>query len=212
MLPSSGFYRATLGFTGATVQSGAAVVWCGGNGDGLTPAVIGTRIQAAISGSGIMTLIPNTITAATVTVKVGPDSTGPATVVPVGVTGGATPGSAPPSDVGRSWLIHKATAQGGRRGRGRMFFPGLTENNVDGAGNIAPAAVTAFQEEVTDFYELLQSNNIDMYLEHFDATEWQLINGRPRRVPIPGSAPNPNPVTGLTVESVTASQRRRVRR
>lgn len=209
MLPGPGYYRATLNFDGAGVASGACVVWCGGNGDDLTPLVIGQRIDSALTASGLMTLIPNTIRAASVLVKLGPDETGPSALAPVDIVGGS---GGQGVDAGRSWLIHKATATGGRRGRGRMYWPGLSEANVNAAGAIDTAAVTAFQTEVTDFYGQLQAQNIDMYLEHGPKTEWELVNGQPRRKPIPGVIPDPDVVLGLTVESTTASQRRRVRR
>lgn len=50
-----------------------------------------------------------------------------------------------------SWLIQRRTFQGGRRGRGRMFMPGVTAGSVDSQGNIDPGVVAGWSTNFDDF-------------------------------------------------------------
>lgn len=59
-------------------------------------------------------------------------------------------GSFPPTAM--SAIMRKVTNDLGRRGRGRMFLPGvISENEVDQDGSIVPARITALNEVVQEF-------------------------------------------------------------
>lgn len=92
-------------------------------------------------------------------------------------------------------LVHKRTALGGRRGRGRFYLPPFCENegDVSAAGVIGSGGVTAIQTKIS--------------------LAWRLDRGA---VLLHGDSPSPlvpTPITnGFTLDSRIASQRRRLRR
>lgn len=104
--------------------------------------------------------------------------------------GANTGATAPPNT---AWLIRKRTGSGGRRGRGRMFVPGIRETDVDQAGVITAAQVTGAQALATAFGNALTTNATPMVLLHSEAPF------------------TPELVTALTVDSRVATQRRRLR-
>lgn len=209
MVLTSSTYRATLTFTGAAVPSGAAVVFAGINVGGISPLAIATLVETAWDTCDIESIQTDDITMTQVMVKVGPDEDGPSAVVPGNVQGALVVSSAPPNT---AYLVHKSTALGGRRGRGRMFIPGVPEQYVTDSGTIDPAVVAAAPTILNALLNNLDINGVPMALEHEPATEWVLVNGQPRRVPVSSSAPVPDEVTGLTLDATAATQRRRLRR
>lgn len=95
-------------------------------------------------------------------------------------------------------LVHKVTARGGRRGRGRLFIPWATSNsNVDEAGIVASAEVTTINTAMGVFRTALSTNAVPMVLLHD-----------------PGITPmgSPDTVTALTTDSLISTQRRRLGR
>lgn len=124
-------------------------------------------------------------------VKNGPDATGPFIVQSHG-TAGPGGGQVLPGMV--CALVTKSTNVGGRRGRGRLYHPGVftgmmtTDSNV-----IAGATVTAVSAAYNAFLADLDSHGYPMVLLHTDAT-------------------TPTPVTSMSCQSIVATQRRRVRR
>jgi len=94
-------------------------------------------------------------------------------------------------------LVSKQTALGGRKGRGRFFFPwAVTENNVDPLGVIDAEHVAGLQTSMNDFLAAFASNGADLVLLHQDVV----------------GAPAPTPVTSLSVQALIGSQRRRLGR
>lgn len=102
-------------------------------------------------------------------------------------------------------LVDKLSDLGGRRGRGRMYVPGiLGEGTVDSVGNIANPVVYELAFET--FFAALQSNmegtanpgtvGLDMVILHHDQ-------------PTPGVPPTV--VTNLHVQNVISTQRKRLR-
>lgn len=91
-------------------------------------------------------------------------------------------------------LVTKLTTHGGRKGRGRMFMPGVTEGQTDGGGLLTSAALTAWQAAVDGFLEELETFTAPMVLLHAD------------------DATTPYAVINLQVANLFASQRRRIRR
>lgn len=139
-----------------------------------------------------MPFMPTSSSIDSTLVKFGPDATGPSAEY-TDVNGGGSAGV--PASPNVAYLIHKNTSLGGRAGRGRLYLPGVTEANVDGAGVVLPAGRTAIQTAATAFLGDLTSNNTDMVLLHG-----------------PGAPiSSPTNVSSLSVDSRVATQRRRLR-
>lgn len=184
------YSEVTMEFTGAGVPFGAAVVFGVDNTvGGLTPTGVATAVNTAIGASGIMGRLSSNLGITNLHVKNGPDSTGPFADVSVTRTGGSA-GDTNPST---ALLVNKASALGGRKNRGRMFFPGLIEADVGNAGVVTGTALTAFQTQFTSFLTNLSGANIPMVLLHTDGS-------------------TPTLVTSLNVASLVAIQHRRLRR
>lgn len=98
-----------------------------------------------------------------------------------------------------AWLVKKSTALGGRRNRGRMFFPGVHEIDVSNIGELSGAAVTARQTQVSK----LEAGGSIVTAFGFIVTPVLLHQS--------GSS-TPTGITGLTVQKTVATQRRRLRR
>lgn len=93
-------------------------------------------------------------------------------------------------------LVQKRTEAGGRRGRGRMFVPGVAEGDTDAAGNLASVARTAWQTQMTGL-----------------VTDVAALTNFTGLVLLHDTAPfDPNPITALTVAPKIATQRKRMRR
>ncbi len=110
---------------------------------------------------------------------------------------GAQPDQMLPQNV--AMLVKKTTNQGGRRGRGRMFFPHLlAESTVDETGNIGQSTVTAYQDLLNTVRTQLAAIGGGPVLLH--ATSLTSVAGPP------------TPVNAFVLSSVVATQRRRLRR
>lgn len=123
--------------------------------------------------------------------KFGPNDSGPAAEVPGSGTSGAGTTSAPANF---SVLVKKSTALGGRKGSGRMFIPGINEATVGPQGLLDGATVTNWQTAATNFYNGLITADLPMVLLHSDPVDSPLL------------------VQSLSVQSIGATQRRRMRR
>lgn len=202
-----GFGQATLTWTGAPVPRGAATVFGFQNTLDLSAASCAETIQL-LTDAFLMPAMDSGITLENVRVKLGPDDTGAVADSGQGAGGGLVQLSAPPNV---SWLITKSSNLGGKRGRGRLYLPGVGEVAVGEGGTIDNADVLAMQTAVGNWLDELTAADMPMVILHGPPTEWQLIDGQPRRVPIAGAIPVPSPVTALAVSSTVATQRRRVR-
>lgn len=207
-LPTNEFYRVSLNFTGGPVTLGAAVVFAVRNSTAFTPTGVGLAVVDAINTSGIMANLSANLDITSILVKQGPDDSGASALVASAIPG-TKAGLTSPANV--SFLMHKITAAGGRRGRGRSFWPGVSESDVDEQGTILAATVTAFQTDVDALLTALSVETIPMYLEHAPPTSWVLVDGQPRRVAT-GPAPAPTEVTDVVIDPRAATQRRRLRR
>lgn len=127
-----------------------------------------------------------------VLVKLGPNDTGPQAEFASGLTGAAA-GSATPPNVGL--LVNKVTALGGRRNRGRSFWPAFTEADVDPSGFIAPLYLTFLQARATAFLNQISTAGANMVVLHSES-----------------SLGAPPTVSNYEVQSRVATQRRRLRR
>lgn len=204
-----GYGQATVNFAGENLpQDGAIVV-------GFANVAPSTAVQAAEEvWNAFSEFVPDTCSAdvamTSVDVKLGPNDTGAIGSFSAAPVVGATgPTSLSP---GSAILIEKQTAMGGRRGRGRMYVPGVFEGWVDDAGRY----VAGVQAQIQGFSEVLlaamDTFTVPMFLLHSPAYTWELVNGRPRRVyGTLVSAGDPTEVTALECDPVIATQRRRLR-
>lgn len=92
-----------------------------------------------------------------------------------------------------AFLFTKETALGGRKGKGRLFMPGVGEGVVDNGGVITEATFPTLAGKVASWNGEINSLDLPMVLLHYNATA-------------------PTPVTNLQLASKVASQRKRLRR
>lgn len=90
-------------------------------------------------------------------------------------------------------LVSKTSGLAGRQNRGRMYIPGQSETNVDGAGVVLPTFRTTAQNAVDVLLGDLDTLETPMVILHVDPAD------------------TPTPVTALTVRNKVATQRRRLR-
>jgi hypothetical protein len=104
-------------------------------------------------------------------------------------------GSAAGVQVNTAILIRKITGRGGRKQRGRFFYPpvDLEESIVDQAGRITTSEVVSYQSAWDDIHAAAVTNGFPPWLLHSDPAD------------------EPTPITGFQVQSLCATQRRRMR-
>lgn len=188
----SGFAQINWKFTGTSCPNGAEVTlgvdissYAG------TPAAAAGDAIAAWTAS-IDAITPATVTLASVLVKFGPNATGPSAEVTSGNAGSGGGASTSPNVC---WLVHKNTALGGRAGRGRMYWPGVQESEVDPSGALTTAFQTGAQTAMNTFLSSLATDLLIPVVLHGAAS--------------PLSAPTT--ITSFTVDGRAATQRRRLR-
>lgn len=146
----------------------------------------------------------NTLTLTRVTLAVGQD--GP---------GGSVVSSLPPEDGGQAGsfevismavIARKVTNSLGRRGRGRMFLPGiLASNDADIDGNINPTDLALWQTKLDQFWAALTIG--------FETSEPPLVQTPPTPpVLLHSEAPTtPTPIQSLAAQPVVGWIRGRIR-
>ena len=124
------------------------------------------------------------------------DANGP----PIAGSGGLAGTSHPPNV---AYLARKQTAYAGRRNVGRLYIPGVPEAGADGLGNVDAALITTWNTKLgTLFSRLTQYNPEIVHSKQWDPTE----------EPNPPTPALPTPITGLVLDNVIATQRRRLHR
>lgn len=184
--------QCNLKFTGAGLPHGAQVTFAVANTNDKSPLAVAQVVKDAWGTCGIMNMLVNSVTFSSILVKNGPNDLGPAAELAVtfpgaGISEGITPNVAV--------LVRKNTAVGGHTGSGRMFIPGWGEANVDAAGKIASAALGSMQTACNALHDQLVTQQHPMFLLHTREDH-----------PI-----GPLGVTSLSVQSLVATQRRRLR-
>lgn len=96
-------------------------------------------------------------------------------------------------------LVKKATSVGGRRNRGRMFFPNPQEGEVDQAGQVTSAGVSAWN---TVLLGLLPGGSVHTAFGFLGNAQVLHESG----------SQTPTQVTDLATQPKIATQRRRMRR
>lgn len=199
--PDAGLPTACLWTFGVKLEAGAPA----------TPAALGAEIATLIAGTTIEGQMSSTQAIRGVYVKFGPDETGPSAEYLTTIEGTLSGEAYAPN---AAVLVKKSTALGGRRGRGRMFIPGLHESQVSIGGTLASGVQTAWASVMDAIFSGLATNDTPMYLLHAPTGKWGIsTTGQPRWIPgSPSTAPAPTEVTSLTVDGKVATQRRRLRR
>jgi len=89
---------------------------------GGTPQDAATAVMTAVCTAGsLITAFDNALTVTQVRVSMGQDGSEDLVGMVAGTNTGSSAKASPPPNV--AVLVHKVTARGGRRGRGRMFIP-----------------------------------------------------------------------------------------
>jgi len=159
-----------------------------------TPDIVADDVRSAFSGSGrpfnaASMLNEWTFEGVVVTQTIDGLPVIGALLDPIHGTAAADP---PPSNV--ALLIKKQTALGGRKNRGRMYVPpaGVSQSALDASGNFKSGEQAGQQTKYDGAFGALETGDYVMFLFHSDSTA-------------------PTPITGFSVESQVATQRRRMR-
>lgn len=162
------------------------------------PAAIGATVGGAIAAAGSLNSVmdPN-VTWRAVVVRLGTDGGDPLVGIHnMSLAGGSsTTNSLPPNC---AVLVHKRTALGGRRNRGRWYIPWcIGETDVDENGTLTPAKATTIQNACSAFLTALSSSSTPMVVLHSVGKS---------------VVPPATMVTSMTVDPLIATQRRRLGR
>lgn len=200
----AGYSQALLHFSGVGLPRTAAISF-GMDQLGTVPDV-GTICGTLISlwATHLDSQLSNSCTFTGVRVKAGPMETGPFADVGASNVGGNANAATSPAVC---YLVRKVTGSGGKSGTGRMFVPGLADNEVDEAGKISTTRLTSLGTAWTAFFNALVTANIPMVLLH-SYGDYTNSAGQPVHV----EPKDPTPVTSLVIDGTVATQRRRQRR
>lgn len=190
MIIPIGFGNASLRFAGAALPNGAAVNF-GFQNTGPITALEAAEAFAASWNATWRARQVNTVLLQDVLVKLGPNATGPSAIAPDGDAGQQSLLGEPPQV---AVLVQKITFFGGRRGRGRVYIPGVREDDVLASGLLDPAQLTLWQSSIDAFEGALTLAGIQLVVLHDIETV------------------SPTPVESLVVSPRVATQRRRNRR
>lgn len=210
MIIPNGFGQVTFIYGGSGVPTGAVNTFGFNNGAGDTPSAAATEFANEWGNLVMPSLVQNVDLVGTL-VKLGPNNTGPSALVGISHNGEDLSAQAPPNV---AYLVNKITGLGGRRGRGRVFLPGVDETVVTQGGFVDAAKVTQIQNGLDQFVLNMAAHNLGLVVLHSPAKIWTLVNGRPRQIDDPNAPapPLPSAITSLQVSAQVATQRRRVRR
>jgi hypothetical protein len=186
-----GYAQVNFKWGGAGFPTGAECTFGVGRGSTSTPEEDAVDIRD-ITLTRLSDRIPSTVTLSSILVKYGPNTTGPFHELGVAEAGTGSSGDVNPNV---AMLIRKTTSLGGRKGRGRWYWP-VAEDQVGQAGVLktSPDQVTAMNEALALWLGDMATNDHTVYLLHNH----------------PDDAPNI--VTALSTQATTATQRRRLRR
>lgn len=160
-----------LRFTGAGFPLGAQCVLGVQNATGLTPAQIGAQVSTAWQNR-LRAQTMTGYTLADIAVTNGPSSAPTVGTTVVGLAGSQAGALLPPNC---AFLVRKITAVGGRKGRGRVFYPSLGETFVDDAGNLTGGVAASSDTRWNGFRTDLAAANLPLALFHALGTTPDLI-------------------------------------
>lgn len=203
-----GYAEVSHYFTGIGVPRGAAVVYGVDQAAGHTALSVADAARIRFA-QHIMPILSAGVTLSRTLVKLGPPATGASAETSAQPQAGGD--SAITGTPNQSYLATKNTDLGGRRGKGRLYFPGVTEASVNEGGLVLASKITAQQTAYTAWLAGLNTDLIPMVLLHGPTHYWILVDGRPRQVPDVPYSGAPDLVTSITPSSRIATQRRRLR-
>jgi hypothetical protein len=200
----TGYGQATCRFSGPPVPNGAVVTFGFQHSavSGATPASVGASLQAALTGSGRPFSTGGLLLAAMIfqdiLVKFGPLDTGPAAITGVGAASGGSGGDGYAPNC--AYLVTKNTSLGGKKGKGKMFIPGLNETNVITGGQLAAGIATTMAGNWNSFQTAWEAFGYSLMLFHsYD--------------PAKGETPvAPTHINSFSCSNLIATQRQRLRR
>jgi hypothetical protein len=188
------YAQVNMKFTGDAAPTGAQITFgvdvSAFAGD---PTNLGATVSSNWASASCDELYVGALTLAEILVKFGPNEDGPFGVYPVGVDGTA---ANPSTLCNGALLVRKVTSMGGRKGRGRLFLPGVPENHVDGDGSVASGYLTSATEDLNDFLGKMATDDARLVLLHND----------------PDVDPATTVVDSFAPSALMATQRRRLRR
>ncbi len=185
------FAQCNLKFSGAAVPTGAEVTFgLGGTGASGFPTDIAQTVLTALLDSTVLTNLDSNVLLEEIAIKKGPNVDGAFGAISTNNSGSVTGTGQSPNT---AFLITKNTSTGGRKGRGRFYWPGVASNQITESGIINGSTHTAIQSDFSSFLGKLTAADVPMVLLHTDLTA-------------------PNVVTSLTLQARVATQRRRLRR
>lgn len=166
-----------------------------------TPQELANRLHSNWKTEPLV-LMSNQYTSVGVDVYIGQDGGPPlvANSTTVSATGGATGGPLPQNCAA---LVRKRTGAAGRRGRGRMYWPGVAEGDVGPTGVLTEALRTSLQNRYAAWLALLVASPAGsgpvppVILHRAEGT---------------GVEPPPTVITAFQVDTRVATQRRRLRK
>ncbi len=156
------------------------------------PAVVATAVRTSmVAANSFSSKADSTVTHGPIKVALGQTGGEPLLGENTVSFVGGTVHTAPPPNV--AVLVKKRTLLGGKKNRGRLFLPWwVGEGNIDEGGIIAAATVTGIQTAMAEWLAQLGLALVPMVILHTTDTS------------IP-----PN-VSGLTVDPLVSTQRRRL--
>lgn len=193
MIIPTGYAQVNLMFTGSALPNGAQVTLGYKLGTGFDdPAILAAGVIAAIDGSDWLANVHVQNVISSVLAKLGPNDTGASAEVPCDIEGTYSSGGCKPNT---TFLISKTTAVGGHAGRGRAYWPGVPDNEVENDGTIQGATLVAAQSDLSSLFSDLDSVSDGLYLLHGA--------GSP--------VSTPTKITQFLLDARVATQRRRLR-
>jgi hypothetical protein len=185
----AGWGQATFLYSGTAAPTGAAHS-IGFSNSGSNSAAECAESFHDVWVAQMMPLLSSSLVLDAVRVKLGPDATGPSADFNSGITGDVGGETETPQT---ALLVQKVTAIGGRKGRGRMFVPGVPGAIYSSSGIMSGVELAEFGTALFNFGGALTLAGLPTALLHSDATA-------------------PTLITSLTPSATAATQRRRIRR
>lgn len=194
MFIPEGYAQVNLQFTGDAAPTGAEVTFgLDVSGAASDPASTAATVAVHYQDAGLDGIHVGALVLSSILVKFGPNDVGPFAVYPTDIAGTA---ANPSTLINGALLIHKVTPMGGRVGRGRMFWPGIPDNQVNADGAVSGGYLTSVAEWLEDFRGKLITDELIPVLLHAE----------------PGIQPLDTPIDALLPQPKMATQRRRLRR
>lgn len=181
--------RLTLGFSHPSAD-GLASTQIEFSGLDLTPTAMLGELLSPVQDLVQLTCV-NAATLVSMTLKQGPEATGPTTEVGLAISGAQGNG---PIAVNTAILVRKQVGGVTNRLAGRMFWPFPPTSQINNAtGGWTGDALEQFQDAFDDFYAALLALDVSPSI-------------------FPKESSDTRPVVALAVQSRPATQRRRLRR